>query len=145
MFPIIYILIFWNIGLTLLVVVFWFFLKGFFPQRKRGLLRVIEDNLQKGDELKKELSSIKKELLSLGALQRVFFKKVGVVRFNPFDRVGGEQSYSLSILTNENTGLVITFLYTREGVRVYVKEVKNGHGVDGELSAEEQKAIVKAV
>ena len=67
-----------------------------------------------------------------------------MVRFNPFERSGGEQSFVLALLNNLNSGLVINFIYTREGLRTYIKKVKAGKGEKYELSEEEKEAIDKS-
>ncbi|OGK11812.1 hypothetical protein A2954_05145 [Candidatus Roizmanbacteria bacterium RIFCSPLOWO2_01_FULL_37_12] len=71
-------------------------------------------------------------------------QKIGIVRFNPFDRAGGEQSFVIALLNNHNNGLVINFIYTREGMRTFIKKVKEGKGEKYELSDEEQEAVKKS-
>jgi hypothetical protein len=70
--------------------------------------------------------------------------KVGVVRFNPFKDLGGDQSFSVALLDGENSGVVLSALHTREGNRVYAKPVENGKAVKHPLTDEEQEAIKKA-
>lgn len=70
-------------------------------------------------------------------------QKVGLVRFNPFNETGGDQSFSLSLLDGKDNGLVITGLHTRERTRLYLKPVKSGKS-GYELSKEELKALQKA-
>ena len=70
-------------------------------------------------------------------------QKVGIVRFNPFSEIGGNQSFSLALLDGNNDGVVITSLYTREGNRVYSKPIKQGKS-KYLLSTEEKEAIEKA-
>jgi len=105
----------------------------------------------------KDLKEVLKELKSLGdnlnrvsadleiikKLQNISVQKVGMVRFNPFREVGGDQSFSLALLDKGNSGVVITSLYTREGNRVYGKPVKEGNS-EYSLSEEEKKAIEKS-
>ena len=71
-------------------------------------------------------------------------QKVGLIRFNPFSEIGGDHSFSMSLLDGRDDGLVITGLHTRERTRLYVKPVKKGKS-NYELSDEEKKAILKAV
>lgn len=68
------------------------------------------------------------------------FQKTGIVRFNPFPEVGGNQSFSLCLLNKHNDGFLITSFYTREGSSVYGKSVKNGES-EHNLSDEEKEAI----
>lgn len=70
--------------------------------------------------------------------------KVGVIRFNPFKDLGGDQSFSVALLDGENSGVVISSLHTREGNRVYSKPVEKGKAVKYPLTDEEQEAIKKA-
>lgn len=70
--------------------------------------------------------------------------KVGVVRFNPFKDLGGDQSFSVALLDGENSGVVISSIHTREGNRVYSKPVEKGKTVKYPLTDEEKEAIKKA-
>jgi hypothetical protein len=68
-------------------------------------------------------------------------QKIGLLRFNPFKDTGGDQSFILSLLNAEDTGVVITALYSRSGTRWYAKKVVNGKGSEHNLSEDEQKAL----
>jgi len=70
--------------------------------------------------------------------------KVGVVRFNPFKDLGGDQSFSIALLDGQNNGMVISGLHTREGNRIYAKSVEKGKTVKHPLTEEEIEAIKKA-
>ena len=67
-------------------------------------------------------------------------QKVGVVRFNPFGDVGGNQSFVIALLDNSLNGVIIQGLYSRDGVRVYSKEIKKGKS-EYALGKEEEEAI----
>ena len=69
---------------------------------------------------------------------------VGIIRFNPFKDSGGDQSFSIALLDEAHSGVVISSLYSRDGVRVYAKPVEAGNS-RYQLSEEERKAIQKAV
>lgn len=68
-------------------------------------------------------------------------QKVGVVRYNPFKDIGGNQSFSIALLDMNNRGLVISTLATREGARVFSKPIIDGECKDFPLIEEERKAI----
>lgn len=72
-------------------------------------------------------------------------QKVGLFRYNPFDDLGSDQSFSLSILDSTNSGIILTSLHHRNFTRIYAKPVKNGEGDSITLSNEEKSAIVKAI
>jgi len=90
--------------------------------------------------LKKEFKKISKEMGMLKKEAKLSVQKIGVVRFNPFKNLGGNQSFSVALLNGNNDGVVITSFYSRDGNRVFGKPIKNGcsHHI---LSEEEKKAI----
>lgn len=71
-------------------------------------------------------------------------QKVGMVRFNPFGEVGGNQSFALALLDRSDSGVIILSLYAREGVRVYAKPIEGGQ-TEYKLSEEEIEALSRAM
>lgn len=71
--------------------------------------------------------------------------KVNLVRFNPFNDLGGDQSFILVLLNEQQDGVVVTSLHSRDRTRIYAKPLKNGAGDNVSLSREEKLAIVKAI
>lgn len=67
-------------------------------------------------------------------------KNVGVVRFNAFDDVGGEQSFAVVVLDSNRNGVAVSSLYGRQDSRVYAKAIVSGQG-ERPLSDEEQRAL----
>lgn len=112
--------------------------------KKRRIDDILDSLIEKNELFNKEIEEIKRKLEEVIYQQNFYYQKIGFLRFNPFDRVGGEQSFILALLNKENTGIVLNFLYTREGIRVYAKRVKKGLSEEYELSNEEKEAIKKA-
>ncbi len=73
------------------------------------------------------------------------YHKIGMVRFNPFKDVGGDQSFALAFLNGKNNGITISSLYTREGTRIYTKSIISGKSEKHPLTEEEKKAIEIAI
>ena len=71
------------------------------------------------------------------------FQRVGLVRFNPFEETGGNQSFALALLDAEGDGWVLSSLHARSGTRVYAKAIRGGRS-DAALSEEEAAAIRQA-
>jgi hypothetical protein len=71
--------------------------------------------------------------------------KINVTRFNPFDNVGGDQSFILTILDQTKSGAILTSLHHRDLTRIYAKPIKNGEGDNITLSKEEKLAIVNTI
>lgn len=113
---------------------------------KKERLDDILDSLISGERiLKAEVDELKKRLDIEVKKSNLHLQKIGLVRFNPFGTVGGEQSFVAAFVDQENSGIVLNFIYTKEGLRVYTKRVKKGVGVEYELSKEEEKAIEKSI
>lgn len=74
--------------------------------------------------------------LSLSSIHRV-----GIVRFNPFGDIGGDQSFSVALLDGKNSGVVISSLHTKEGTRVYAKPIDKGVAEKYPLTEEEKKVV----
>jgi hypothetical protein len=72
------------------------------------------------------------------------YQKIGIVRFNAYDDVGGEQSFALVLMDTNSNGIAISSLYGRQDSRLYVKGIVNGHG-ERALSEEEQRALDQAL
>lgn len=71
--------------------------------------------------------------------------KIGLTRFNPFEDLGGDQSFILCLLDQNSSGVIITSLHNRELTRVYAKPIKNGEGENFTLSKDEKSAILKTI
>ena len=70
--------------------------------------------------------------------------KIGIVNFNAFDDVHGNQSFALAVLNQYNDGFVITSLYGNSSSNTYVRSVQEGKSTTVLLD-EEKEAIDKAM
>ncbi|GAB4460790.1 MAG: DUF4446 family protein [Armatimonadaceae bacterium] len=70
-------------------------------------------------------------------------QRVGVVRFDAFDDVGGEQSFAVAVLDEQGNGILFTGIRSRQDMNVYAKPVI-AHDSPVQLSAEERQAIGSA-
>jgi hypothetical protein len=78
----------------------------------------------------------------LGDNQQHCLQKVGLVRFDAFEEVGGEQSFAVAMLDAQHTGVVLSSVYSRADVRVYAKSVRDGQP-SHPLTQEEQRALAQ--
>jgi len=111
---------------------------------KHKIDEILDELLMIDKKTSQELEVVKKELHEEIKKSILHIQKVGLVRFNPFEKTGGEKSFVITFLNNENSGIVINFIHTRDGLRVYSKKVKNGKSEEFELSEEEKKAIINS-
>lgn len=86
-------------------------------------------------ELEKYLTTVEKRL-------KKSVQTVNTVRFNPFKGTGsgGNQSFATSFLDEDNNGVVISSIYSREHTSVFSKPIKGGKS-EYELSEEEKQAV----
>ena len=106
------------------------------PKSLKEILRQFKNLEESFEELSAEFKNLQKE-------SKLSVQKVGIIRFNPFSEVGGDQSFSIALLDGNDDGLVLTSFYTREGNRVYGKPIKAGASRYA-LSKEETSAIESA-
>ena len=69
--------------------------------------------------------------------------RVGLVRFNPFEDTGGDQSFALALLDADQDGIVISSLHARGITRIYAKSISRGRP-EATLSSEEAEAVAMA-
>ncbi len=112
---------------------------------KKDLKSVLNEILKSVDENRREIVKLEKKSQSLEEDGKHHLQKIGFMRYNPFKATGGDQSFILSLFDNDDNGLVITSLHSRETTRVYAKRIKKGEKEKYELSDEEKKVIKEAI
>lgn len=111
---------------------------------KKDLKTVLTETLNLQENQGKHLAEIEALLKKHRESAKSHIQKIGFVRFNPFPQTGGDQSFSLALLDENNHGFVLSSLHSRDATRFYAKTVKAGKGDGYDLSKEEQKAISQA-
>jgi hypothetical protein len=102
-----------------------------------------QDNLS---NLNNQLMTLSSRTDSLTTLSNAGLNKVGMVRFNPFKNLGGNQSFSIAFLNSHHNGLVISSIYSNDGSRFYSKTIADGKSQKQyPLTKEEEQAIAIAI
>jgi hypothetical protein len=101
---------------------------------------VLDAHLDKVTAVGHDLDDLTARTVVLERDLRRTFSRVGLVRYNPFDDTGGNQSFALALLDADGNGWVLSSLHARTGTRVYAKAVTRGRS-DTALSDEESAAI----
>jgi len=119
-------------------------LKRFFLGKKakdlEDTITILESEIKK---LNSARDNIEKEITAINSKLKKSIRGLETIRFNPFPDQGSNQSFAIGMLNEENDGLVISSLYSRERMSVFAKPIKNGKS-EYELSAEEKEALKKA-
>lgn len=71
-------------------------------------------------------------------------QKVGIVRYDAFQEMGGKLSFALTILDGNDTGCILNSMHSREGCYNYIKEIVKGESYI-ELSEEEAESLDRAI
>lgn len=89
----------------------------------------------------KDITDLYEITTKVHELAHLGLHKIGMIRFNPFRDIGGDQSFSIALLDGENNGLILSSIYSRDGVRVYTKAIQGGISEKHPLTEEERRAI----
>ena len=136
--------LFWNIYLHYSLSKIKKRTRSFFASSEgKDLEEIIYKQIKKTNEVDGEIKKIMEDNKKIKNSLAECVQKVGVVRFNPFGDVGGNQSFVIALLDNSLSGVIIQSLYSREGVRVYSKQIKRGES-EYALGEEEKEAIKRA-
>lgn len=90
------------------------------------------------------LARLQEDQRRLADAQLGFVQRTGLVRYNAFDDMGGQLSFSVALLDAHGNGVVITSINGRQDTRCYAKPVA-GAASQHNLTAEEQEAIQRAM
>lgn len=110
----------------------------------KDLEEVIHKQLGEIKKLDSDIQDLFKVSEKIHSLAARGIQKVGVIRFNPFKDIGGDQSFAIALLDSFDNGVIISSLYSREGTRIYTKPIEKGVSSHN-LSDEEQEAIKRAL
>lgn len=133
--------LFWNIYLHCNLLKIKKRTRSFFASSEgKDLEEIIYKQIKKTNEVNGEIRKITADNKKIKSNLAKCVQKVGVVRFNPFGDVGGNQSFVIALLDSSLSGVIIQSLYSREGVRVYSKQIKRGKS-EYTLGKEEKEAI----
>ena len=72
------------------------------------------------------------------------FQKLGIVKYDAFKQMGGQLSFSLALLDENDNGFILNSVHSSEGCYSYTKEVRNGT-CSISLGEEEQQALDMAM
>jgi len=108
---------------------------------QKDLISALNNFIAKTAANQEAIESVKDHLAKEVTANQLHLQKVGFLRFNPFTDTGGNQSFILSLLDENGTGVVISSLHSRENTRVYAKAIDKGQCQDQVLSKEERQVI----
>ena len=72
------------------------------------------------------------------------YQRIGIVKYNAFKGMGGDLSFVLAVLDDNNSGWILNSVHSREGCYLYIKDVIEGK-TEVLLGNEEKEALEKAL
>jgi hypothetical protein len=94
-------------------------------------------------DLPEDPRALRQEVAALKLESSAALRHVAVVRYDAFTDTGGQLSWSMALLDDSGSGVVVTAIQGRNESRTYAKSVASWHS-ETQLSPEEEDAISHA-
>ena len=94
--------------------------------------------------MKNSTEKNKKDIRNLYKQIEAAYQKMGLVKYDAFDQMGGQLSFSLALLDENDNGFILNSVHSAEGCYSYTKEIKNGVSAIS-LGTEEAEALAIAM
>jgi len=107
---------------------------------EKDIIGLYEDN----KFLKVTTEKNKKDIRMLYKKFESTYQKCGIVKYDAFQQMGGQLSFSLALLNENNDGFILNSVHSTDGCYSYTKEIKNGECAIS-LGEEEKQALDKAM
>ena len=109
-----------------------------------NLEQMLSDN---ASQMKKVLTDVKlldDEISGIKNLLERAITRVAVVRYDAFEDISSDLSFSIALLDDNNSGIIISTLNGRESSSTYAKKIENGVSTKYKLSKEEEQVLQEA-
>ena len=110
----------------------------------KSLEEKIIERLDQIDGLVESNYRNKTKIETLEGKMNITFQKIGLVKYDAFNEMGGKLSFSLALLNEKDDGFIINAMHSREGCYTYIKEIIAGKSIIV-LASEEKEALDMAL
>ena len=104
----------------------------------------LENYMYRVERVEKQNAEITGYVKSLDKDLEKCVQKIGIIRYNAFKDTGSDLSFALALLDENNDGVVLNGIYSREMSNIYAKPVEDGKS-SYTISEEESEAIKRAI
>jgi hypothetical protein len=108
-----------------------------------SLEQVLQDHIAQVHNTTQRLEELETLAHQAELASRRSLQWLSVLRFNPFNDVGGDQSFVLALVDDDGNGAVVSSLHMRDMTRVYAKPLKKWES-EHRLTDEEKQAVANA-
>lgn len=110
----------------------------------KNLEESIIDKFEELDEIADLAKSNRQDIKDIYRKMEDDYQKVGIVKYDAFNEMGGKLSFALTLLDGNNNGWIINAMHSREGCYTYIKEIVKGQSYI-ELAEEEAESLERAI
>lgn len=107
---------------------------------EKDIVGLFEDN----KFLKDAADRNKKDIRILYKKAEIAYQKMGLVKYDAFNQMGGQLSFCLALLDENDNGFILNSVHSTEGCYSYTKEIRNGE-CKISLGQEEEEALAIAI
>lgn len=107
---------------------------------EQDIIALFEDN----KFIKNENEKNRKDIREIMRRMEYCYQKIGLVKYDAFQQMGGKLSFCLCLLDNKNSGFLLNSVHSSDGCYSYTKEIKKGES-ELSLGEEEKEALDMAM
>ncbi len=112
---------------------------------EQDFVNVVALQIETARELGRKVALLESRTQDLRRAIARSVQRVGVVRYDAFEDMGGHLSFSAAFLDEHGTGVCLTCINGRTDARIYAKGVQQGAEAGVGLSSEESAAVKLAM
>ena len=86
------------------------------------IVALFEDN----KFIKTSIDKNKKDIRTLYKNMESTFQKIGIIKYDAFNQMGGKLSFCLALLDENNNGFILNSVHSTDGCYSYTKQIENG-------------------
>lgn len=112
--------------------------------KEKDLVDVVSQHIYTVNKCNREIDAINKEFEKMRSDIAKYFRKVSLLRYQGFKDTGGDHSFTLTMLDENNSGIIITSLQGRDVSKLFAKRIENGK-TEHTLTDEEKQSLHDAM
>ena len=109
-----------------------------------SLEKAFEKKFEEVDAMTEAVKYQADEIYKLKEIQKMTLNKTAIVKYDAFHEMGGELSFAITMLDENNTGWILNIMHSRQGCYAYVKDIVKGESTI-QLAEEERESLEKAI
>ena len=109
-----------------------------------SLEKAFEKKFEEVDAMTEAVKYQADEIYKLKEIQKMTLNKTAIVKYDAFHEMGGELSFAITMLDENNTGWILNIMHSRQGCYAYVKDIVKRECTI-QLAEEERESLEKAI